>query len=58
MDIHKILKERFGFEQFRAGQEDVIRDVIAGKIQLPFYQQVWESHFVINCLPMHLEAQS
>ena len=31
MDIHKILKEKFGFEQFRAGQEEVIRDVIAGK---------------------------
>ncbi len=31
MDIHKTLKEKFGFEQFRAGQEDVIRDVIAGK---------------------------
>lgn len=31
MAIHKLLKERFGFDQFRAGQEDVIRDVIAGK---------------------------
>ena len=31
MAIHKLLKERFGFDQFRTGQEDVIRDVIAGK---------------------------
>ena len=31
MDIHKTLKEKFGFDQFRLGQEDVIRDVIAGK---------------------------
>ena len=31
MGIHKLLKERFGFDQFRTGQEDVIRDVIAGK---------------------------
>ena len=31
MEIHKILKQKFGFEQFRAGQEEVIRDVIAGK---------------------------
>ncbi|WP_342509809.1 ATP-dependent DNA helicase RecQ [Sporosarcina sp. FSL K6-2383] len=31
MDIHKILQEKFGFEQFRPGQEAVIRDVIAGK---------------------------
>ena len=31
MAIHKLLKERFGFDQFRVGQEDVIRDVIAGK---------------------------
>lgn len=30
MDIHVILKDRFGFEQFRTGQEEVIRDVIAG----------------------------
>jgi ATP-dependent DNA helicase RecQ len=30
MAIHKLLKEKFGFEKFRAGQEDVIRDVIAG----------------------------
>ena len=30
MDIHKMLKEKFGFELFRPGQEDVIRDVIAG----------------------------
>ncbi|MFJ7933424.1 RecQ family ATP-dependent DNA helicase [Sporosarcina sp. NPDC096371] len=31
MDIHKILKERFGFGQFRPGQEEVIRNVLAGK---------------------------
>ena len=31
MTIHQLLKDKFGFEQFRAGQEDVIRDVIAGK---------------------------
>ncbi len=31
MDIHKILKERFGFDEFRPGQEEVVRDVIAGK---------------------------
>lgn len=31
MDIHNILKDKFGFERFRPGQEEVIRDVIAGK---------------------------
>ncbi|WP_318617312.1 ATP-dependent DNA helicase RecQ [Sporosarcina sp. YIM B06819] len=31
MDIDKILHEKFGFEQFRPGQEAVIRDVITGK---------------------------
>jgi ATP-dependent DNA helicase RecQ len=31
MDIYKTLIEKFGFEQFRPGQEAVIRDVIAGK---------------------------
>ena len=31
MDIHKTLREKFGFEHFRPGQEAVIRDVIAGK---------------------------
>ena len=31
MDIHKSLQEKFGFDQFRLGQEEVIRDVIAGK---------------------------
>lgn len=31
MDIQAILKDRFGFEQFRTGQEEVIRDVIAGE---------------------------
>jgi ATP-dependent DNA helicase RecQ len=31
MDIYKTLKEKFGFDQFRPGQEDVILDVIARK---------------------------
>lgn len=31
MDIYTTLKERFGFEQFRPGQEAVIRHVLAGK---------------------------
>ncbi|MBE1554090.1 RecQ family ATP-dependent DNA helicase [Sporosarcina limicola] len=31
MDIRGILKEKFGFDEFRPGQEDVIRDVITGK---------------------------
>ena len=31
MDIKTILKERFGFDYFRSGQEEVIRDVISGK---------------------------
>ncbi len=31
MDINEILKERFGFEQFKAGQEEVIQDVISKK---------------------------
>ena len=31
MDIQTVLKERFGFSQFRPGQEAVIRDVIRGK---------------------------
>lgn len=31
MNIHAILKERFGFDQFRAGQEAVINDVISGR---------------------------
>ena len=31
MDIRKILTEKFGYESFRPGQEDVIRDVIAVK---------------------------
>ena len=31
MDIKSILLKKFGFEQFRAGQEEVIRDVISGK---------------------------
>ncbi|NYF24480.1 ATP-dependent DNA helicase RecQ [Sporosarcina sp. JAI121] len=31
MEIHGILKGKFGFDQFRTGQEAVIRDVIAGK---------------------------
>ncbi|MEK5039281.1 RecQ family ATP-dependent DNA helicase [Sporosarcina sp. FSL K6-3457] len=31
MDIYKTLKEKFGYDQFRPGQEAVIRDVIAGK---------------------------
>ncbi|KAA0966157.1 ATP-dependent DNA helicase RecQ [Sporosarcina sp. ANT_H38] len=31
MSIHELLKEKFGFEKFRTGQEEVIRDVIAGK---------------------------
>jgi ATP-dependent DNA helicase RecQ len=30
MVIHKTLRERFGFEEFRPGQEEVIRDVVAG----------------------------
>ena len=30
MDIQKVLKERFGYDQFRTGQEEVIRDVTAG----------------------------
>ncbi|MHA6259613.1 RecQ family ATP-dependent DNA helicase [Sporosarcina sp. CAU 1771] len=31
MNIHAILKDRFGFERFRTGQEEVIKDVLAGK---------------------------
>ena len=31
MDIKSILLKKFGFEQFRAGQEEVIRDVISGR---------------------------
>jgi ATP-dependent DNA helicase RecQ len=31
MDIKSILLNRFGFEQFRAGQEEVIRDVITNR---------------------------
>ena len=31
MDIKSILLNKFGFEQFRAGQEDVIRDVISNR---------------------------
>lgn len=34
MDLQEILKEKFGFEQFRPGQEDVIRDVLQGKDQI------------------------
>ena len=30
MGFHKVLKEKFGFDEFRLGQEDVIRDVVAG----------------------------
>jgi len=31
VNIQTILKERFGFNQFRAGQEAVINDVISGR---------------------------
>lgn len=31
MDIYKVLKDRFGFDQFRPGQEEVIRHVLTGK---------------------------
>ncbi|QUW22090.1 ATP-dependent DNA helicase RecQ [Sporosarcina sp. Marseille-Q4063] len=31
MDIKSILLKKFGFEQFRAGQEEVIRDVISNR---------------------------
>ena len=31
MDIQSVLKEKFGHTQFRSGQEEVIRDVVAGK---------------------------
>lgn len=31
MNIHTILKERFGFSHFKSGQEKVIQDVILGK---------------------------
>lgn len=30
-DVHQVLREKFGFDHFRPGQERVIRDVIAGK---------------------------
>lgn len=31
MEVYSMLKEKFGFERFRPGQEAVIRDVLAGK---------------------------
>ena len=31
MEVYSMLKEKFGFELFRPGQEAVIRDVLAGK---------------------------
>ncbi|CAM3059088.1 ATP-dependent DNA helicase RecQ [Filibacter tadaridae] len=31
MDIHTVLKNKFGFDQFRPGQEQVIQDVLEGK---------------------------
>lgn len=34
MNLHQLLKEKFGFEEFRPGQEAVIRDVLAGKSQI------------------------
>lgn len=34
MDIYTTLKEKFGFEQFRPGQEEVIRDVLAKNDQI------------------------
>jgi ATP-dependent DNA helicase RecQ len=31
MDIYKVLQDRFGFDEFRFGQEEIIRDVISQK---------------------------
>ncbi|MEX2527882.1 MAG: ATP-dependent DNA helicase RecQ [Gemmatimonadota bacterium] len=30
-DLHRVLKDAFGFDTFRPGQEEVIRDVLAGR---------------------------
>lgn len=31
VDIHRVLQEKFGYEQFRNGQENIIRDVLVKK---------------------------
>jgi ATP-dependent DNA helicase RecQ len=34
--IYKILKETFGFDSFREGQENIIKSVVSGKNTLVF----------------------
>lgn len=31
MDLHEVLREKFGYDSFRSGQEEVIRHILSGK---------------------------
>ena len=46
-----VLRDVFGFDDFRPGQKDIVDAVTQGENVLAIMPQVVENPFVINCLP-------
>ena len=49
--LQELLKDTFGYDDFRPGQETIIRHVLRQENVLALCQQVEANRFVISCQP-------
>lgn len=48
--LNEILQKRFGHATFRAGQQEIIEQIIEKKMLSQYFLQEWGNHFSTNYL--------